>query len=70
MQGITKPVLIIYPRKTEFYPSIKAAALSTGISRWRLERGLKSSFGEIPGTHPVLYIDEAVVPKDESDKAE
>ena len=66
MQGIHTPVIIIYPRKTVFYPSVMAASKATGISRWRLFRGLSDPYGQIPSTSPTLYIDEAIKPPEEA----
>lgn len=65
MQGTNTPVIIIYPRKTEWYPSVIAASRATGISRWRLFKGLNNPYGQIPSTSPTLYIDEAVEPPKE-----
>ena len=66
MQGIHTPVIIIYPRHTEYYPSVISASKATGISRWRLFRGLADPYGQIPSTSPTLYIDEAVEPPREA----
>lgn len=66
MQGIHTPVIIIYPRKTVFFPSVMAASKATGISRWRLFRGLSDPYGQIPSTSPTLYIDEAIEPPEEA----
>ena len=66
MQGIHTPVIIIYPSKTVFYPSVMAASKATGISRWRLFRGLNDPYGQIPSTSPTLYIDEAIEPPEEA----
>lgn len=62
MKGNRQAVILIYsrPHKTEWYRSISQAAQATGISKWRILRGLQNPYGEIPNTRPVICVDEAV----------
>lgn len=68
MQGSKLPIIMIfqYPRKTVFYSSVSEASRATGISVWRILRGLQDPYGEIPNTHPVICVDEAIsIPDDD-----
>ena len=69
MQGARQPVILIYtrPRKTVFYPSVAEASRATGISVWRILRGLQDPYGEIPNTRPTICVDEAFTPSSETD---
>lgn len=62
MQGARQPIILIYtrPRRTVFYPSVREASRDSGISIWRILRGLEDPDGEIPNTRPRVYVDEAL----------
>lgn len=62
MQGTRQPIIMIYskPKQTLYFDSVREAARSTGISVWRILRGLEDPEGEIPNTRPRIYVDEAV----------
>lgn len=62
MQGRVRPVVIIFSRRTVYCQSLSDAERTTGISRWRLLRGLEDADGMIPNSRPPAYIDEALVP--------
>ena len=69
MRGAKTPVVIIYsrPHRTDYYESIAAASRATGISEWRLLRGLDDKDGEIPKTRPIVCIDEAVISREDDE---
>lgn len=59
-RGRQCPVVIFFHRSTEWYPSLAECSRTTGISRWRLKRGLADPEGVIPNSRPPAYIDEAL----------
>ena len=69
MQGARQPIILIFsrPRQTLFFESIAEASRQTGISSWRILRGLQDPYGEIPNTRPAICVDEALEPLSDDD---
>ena len=55
-----KPIIVITPKQTLFFPSVQDASDKLNISKQRLLRGLADPEGRIPRTWPVMFVDEAV----------
>ena len=70
MQGKVRPVVIFFCNWTGYYSSLAEASRQTGISRWRLLRGLEDRDGMIPNSRPPAYIDEAFCPNDIATEAD
>lgn len=67
MRGARTAVIIIHSKghRVEWYRSISEASRVTGISKWRLLRGLEDPDGLIPRTKPAICIDEALFDNEE-----
>lgn len=57
MKSRSKPVIVITSKGSTVYKSINDAAQGLGITKQRIIRALKSDYGEIQNTRPVICVD-------------